>query len=219
MNLWFKDASITSALVEGDQIFSRGARLLHDQQSIRDRNRSRRKDLDSSQIQILSSQICDQIRSHEHYRNAESIAAYLAFAGEVNLHELLNDALCAGKQLFLPVIDGECMHFQPTRSVTDLPTNRFGIPQPETDPAQFRSPDTLDLILMPLLACDDAGHRIGMGGGYYDRCLAETAALALDQRPTRVGIAYAWQTCENIEPNPWDVPLDAVVTEAGWRWF
>jgi len=79
---------------------------------------------------------------------------------------------------------------------------------------QFK-PHALDLILLPLVAFDKSGHRLGMGGGYYDRTLAFLAHRRLWRKPHLLGTAYQFQQLETLPTQPWDIPLDGIATEQG----
>ena len=72
----------------------------------------------------------------------------------------------------------------------------------------------IGVVLTPLVAFDAEGSRLGMGAGYYDRCLA---TVAPPHRPQVVGIAYELQRADHLPSESWDIPLDAVVTELGWQ--
>ena len=74
----------------------------------------------------------------------------------------------------------------------------------------------LDLVLAPLVAFDDQGHRLGMGGGFYDR---HFGGLPERLRPLLVGVAHEIQRADALPTQPWDMPLDGILTEAGWRTF
>jgi 5-formyltetrahydrofolate cyclo-ligase len=94
-------------------------------------------------------------------------------------------------------------------------TNRYGIPEPDT--AELLPAEAMTLVVTPLVGFDDHGQRLGMGGGWYDRSFAfrrDTAAP-----PWLVGAGFALQHTEPLIAEPWDVPLDAVCTEAGTRLF
>ena len=89
--------------------------------------------------------------------------------------------------------------------------NRYGIPEPmDTQP---RSARQLDLLLIPLVGFDSAGHRLGMGGGYYDATLAFLRHRRHWRKPRLLGVAYECQKVEALPHDPWDMPLDAVLTE------
>ncbi len=107
------------------------------------------------------------------------------------------------------------MSFFAHRLEAPLARNRFGIeePLPGTPWINTRA---LDLVLAPLVAFDDHGHRLGMGGGFYDR---HFGGLSDGLRPLLIGIAHEVQRADALPAAPWDVPLDGILTEAGWRTF
>ncbi len=91
--------------------------------------------------------------------------------------------------------------------------NRFGIPEPECASTERLDPEQLDVVLLPLLGFDRAGHRLGFGGGYYDRSFAFLQGRTGVARPVLIGIGYAIQEVPAIEAMPWDVHLDYIATE------
>src|SRR5687767_13746260 len=90
--------------------------------------------------------------------------------------------------------------------------NRFGIPEPT---GRRCAPQQLDLVLLPLVAFDRRGARLGMGGGFYDRTFA-FLRVAGRRKPRLVGLAHHFQEVAQLPREPWDVPLAAIVTERGW---
>lgn len=141
-------------------------------------------------------------------RQARRIGCYFAFDGEPDLRAWMLEHLPA---IWLPVIDRQQhLTFRPappglTRRA--LIPNRFGIPEPATRPTL--RPTHLDAILMPLVGFDPMGNRLGMGAGFYDRSLAGLRR----PRPTLIGIAFEAQCIERLPADPWDVPLDYIVTD------
>lgn len=94
-----------------------------------------------------------------------------------------------------------------------LQKNRYGILEPD-DKAFYITPQQLDLVIMPLLAVDLFGHRLGSGGGYYDRTFSYLRnSLRIDRKPILMGLAYSIQFISNVPADPWDVSLHAVLTE------
>ncbi len=146
-----------------------------------------------------------------------TVGVYMANDGEVDTLPLLKRLLATRKRVALPVIrDHEALEFYRYRANTTLVTNRFGIPEPAPG-APFVAPLALDLLLMPLVAFDGHGVRLGMGAGFYDRYLGRLPAAL---RPCLVGVAHEVQRA--AEPLPcaeWDVPLDGIITENGWQSF
>lgn len=173
-----------------------------------------RENLSPVYQQKTSSKICQRLQSMEVYRYAKHIALYHASRGEVNLDLLWESAPMHGKFCYFPAItDDKTLLFLPATPVTPFEPNRYGIPEPAIDKQNAKDPDELDLIIMPLVAFDSKGTRLGMGGGYYDKTLANKKNTLL------IGLAYEFQHTSYIEPQPWDVALDAVVTQRRIYWF
>jgi 5-formyltetrahydrofolate cyclo-ligase len=144
---------------------------------------------------------------------AQRIGFYLPQGGEFDAHPLLNQALCMQRECYLPVLPrrGRVMRFGRVRRNTRMKPNRYGIPEP-VDTKLLRARQ-LDLLLMPLVGFDLQGHRLGMGGGYYDATLAFMQHRRLWRKPRLLGIAYECQRVDALPHDPWDMPLDAVLTE------
>ena len=197
---------------------------MDDRQSLRKTIRQHRSALDPSWCATRSAQICQHLAATWLYRRAQRIAFYLHQGNEVSLDLLLHAAWSSGKQVYLPIL-GLRFHgqlwFVPCQPDTPLYKNRFGIAEPVHATHERRTPlRSLDLVLMPLVAFDRHGNRLGMGGGFYDKTLAAVqAGNPVWTRPKRIGIAYAMQEVAAIPGERWDVPLDAVVTERGFTWF
>ncbi len=112
----------------------------------------------------------------------------------------------------LPCIQPDkSLRFAPWRPGDELVSNRYGIPEPALAPESQLPPETMAVILLPLLGFSRSGMRLGMGGGYYDR------SLGFRQRqpppPLLVGVGYAFQELPSLQPDAWDVRMDAVVSE------
>lgn len=143
---------------------------------------------------------------------AHRIGIYIAFGSELDTQPLLQ-RLCGGRgyRAHLPVIEADGHMAFRYWSNTPLRPGPFGIPCPVTGPNVF--PAELDLILLPLVAFDAAGSRLGAGAGYYDRYLAR----APRHRPYICGYAFSAQEVACIPRAPWDIPLKGIVTERGFR--
>jgi 5-formyltetrahydrofolate cyclo-ligase len=139
------------------------------------------------------------------------VAAYLGVAEEIDTRPLLARLHALGCVLYVPKVGaaGE-LDFARWRPGAPLRRNRYGI----AEPAGLVRPARLDLIVLPLVAFDAQGRRLGMGGGYYDRLLARARPA---RRPLRVGYAFALQEAPRVPVAPHDARLDAVVTERGLR--
>lgn len=148
------------------------------------------------------------------------MAAYIDHNGEFPTSKLLDLILRHDKPLFLPVLDNGSkpqLKFIQYRQNSRLKNNRFGIPEPQygmTLPAQ-----RLDLVITPLLGFDHQGNRLGMGGGYYDRTFAFLKKSRSIKRPFLLGLAFNNQQVDALDAQPWDIPLDGILTESGLQYF
>jgi len=147
------------------------------------------------------------------FLEAPRVAGYWACNGELPLNLALAAVALRKQHIYLPQIAGpHQLRFAPWKLGDRVQPNRYGIPEPATDQGLLQ-PDALDLVLVPLLAFDRHGHRIGYGGGFYDASFAFLREAPRPAKPLLVGIGYALQECEGIEPAGWDVPLDYVATD------
>lgn len=145
-----------------------------------------------------------------------SLAMYLPIRGEIDPLPLIAALRCLGHApdgLYLPRITEQTLTFHAVDAddpQSDCEPGPLGTMQPlRSRPAV--APTALDVVVVPLVACDARGNRLGYGGGFYDRTFAH--AREWDHRPTMVGLAYESQVVDALEPQPWDVRLDAVVTD------
>ncbi len=186
--------------------------------------------LDKKQLRLQCRQARKSLTSEQQFQHAQavmqclldlpmlklpdlSIGVTLAFDGEVDLMPTMQ-ALKAGHQLYLPRLKPDTtLDFLFWRENADMKANVLGIPEPTGE--QVISIAELDLVLMPLVGVDKQGNRLGMGAGYYDKSLAQAS-----RRPYLIGVAHHCQQVESLPVDPWDIPLDALVTEQGmtvWR--
>lgn len=139
------------------------------------------------------------------------VAGYWASDGEIGLH-VMQMRLPAGLVYCLPVLHGDALRFAPWRAGDPLVTNRYGIPEPDVEPSSALDARDMAVVVTPLVGFDARGHRLGMGGGWYDRTFAFRRTQAAP--PLLVGAAFALQQVDALEAAEWDVPLDAICTES-----
>lgn len=143
-----------------------------------------------------------------------TIAAYAAFDGEPDLEPALRQLDAEGVRLALPVVMDEpgraMIGFRQWLPANEMQANRYGIPEPAGTLDVLLG--EIDLVLLPLVAWDDSGGRLGMGASFYDRLFQPFAGQT---RPRRVGVGYELQKRERIPLDPWDVRLHGMLTEAG----
>ena len=181
---------------------------------IRAEIRECRRALTPQQQQRAAEELSRQLANLPEFRRAKRIALYLGADGEIDPLPTLALAEAAGKQCYLPVLHPlkqNRIHFVPYRTDQALTTSYFGYPEPLLHGNRITPAWAIDLILMPLVAFDKCGYRIGMGGGFYDRTLAFTRTSP--RRPVLIGLAHSCQQLNRIEAEPWDIPLDAVITD------
>ncbi len=152
-------------------------------------------------------------------RRARRIACYLASDGEIDLAPLIERLWRAGREVWVPALHGARLWFLPLGPETPLALNRFRIAEPALAPRHRSAIRALDLVLVPLVAYDGHGHRLGMGGGFYDRTFSYLRERPAWARPRLLGVGYRFQRVAALEARPWDVPLAAVATEAGIERF
>ena len=147
----------------------------------------------------------------EYFTDAR-VAGYWASHGELPLNLAIAPLAGRGQQFLLPVIGrNKHLRFAPWQSGDAVQPNRYGIPEPVA-PGELLEPFQLDLVLVPLLGFDRRGHRLGHGGGYYDRSFAFLNKQVRPTEPLLVGIAYDFQELEIVNKEPWDVALDFIAT-------
>jgi 5-formyltetrahydrofolate cyclo-ligase len=179
--------------------------------------RRRRRELEPSAQREAADRLALRLHGHRLFRAARRIALYFPNDGEIDPTPALDRAWGMGKRCYLPVLFtmmGNRLRFARVEPDTRLDINRLGIPEPRVGPRHWLDALELDLVVLPLVAFDAAGNRLGMGGGFYDRTLADRRHRRHWRRPCLLGIAHDFQRVDHIEPRPWDVPLDGIVTDA-----
>jgi 5-formyltetrahydrofolate cyclo-ligase len=150
-------------------------------------------------------------RSHEFFAS-KTIACYLPMQNEVDTSSIVLRSWRAKKRIFAPVTNSKgSMTFREMLPDTPLVKNRFGLWEPAT--GAVISAKAIDIVITPLVAFDDQCNRIGMGGGYFDRCFAFLKHRRHWRHPKLIGVAFQCQKVEKILPNPWDIRLYRVITE------
>lgn len=161
-----------------------------------------------------SAEIASHIMNSREFLASRTLACYLHDWDEVDTRAIIERAWCAKKRVFAPVIDRHGgMRFHSLYPETRLEQNQFGLWEPIATSAI--SPRELDVVITPVVAFDDDLNRIGMGGGHFDRCFAFLRNRKRWLRPKLIGVAFDCQRVEKITPNPWDVRLYRIISEAG----
>jgi len=189
--------------------------LPSDRKQLRRVMRQRRRSLTPAQQALAAQHLKQHLQNDPLFLRARSVALYLANDGEINPHELAKQIWKLGKRCFLPVLhpvlENQLWFYEYTPQ-TKLRQNRFRIWEPDIRQQQRRPAWAMSLVLFPLVAFDNEGGRLGMGGGFYDRTFAFTRHRK-PLRPKLVGLAHDFQRVNSLEKQPWDIPLDAVATD------
>lgn len=182
--------------------------------------RQQRNTLTPEQQRLHADLLYSHLTTHPLFRRSRRVAGFIASDGEIDLQAILTHILVSGRSCYLPVLNqlhGNRLWFAPLQRNAPLTSNRYGIPEPSLFPPEPVPAWSLDLVLTPLVAYDMRGGRIGMGGGYYDRTFGRIRGAS--KRPFLLGVAHSLQQVDEIQCNPWDIPLDGIATEKGVALF
>lgn len=197
---------------------------------LRERMNARRKALTSEEAGSAALAAQRWLMTDKAWANARQVTLYVAARGEMSTSRLLEAAWDAGKQVLLPRCRPQqrgYMDFVLCASMKDLCSGYFGLlePRPElpalpwepVEPCDSSSSRVLspDVLVIPGVAFDRQGNRLGYGGGYYDRALSHPALAGA----ARVGLAYSWQVVECVPAELWDCPVQVLCTEEGLQWL
>jgi 5-formyltetrahydrofolate cyclo-ligase len=187
---------------------------------LRKQIRTRRQALTALEQTLACEDALFNIQQLPAVHSAHNIALYLSADGELDTHPIIEYFWQQGKQVYLPVIHpfskGQLLFLQYTPD-TAMTENRFNIQEPKLDVTKVIPVSELNMIFTPLVAFDSEGHRLGMGGGYYDRTLESWFKNGTGPLP--VGLAHDCQFVQHLPVEHWDVPLPMVVTPGKiWHW-
>ena len=174
-----------------------------DKTALRRQIREQKRAMTQEQIASASEDLGQQFAACQLYQQAKTIYGYLPYNQEVRTVPMLERALREGKRVAVPKVYGEEMKFIYLTDLSQVDTGYAGIPEPVAD--EPVADDPAALVLMPGLAFDPQGHRIGYGGGFYDKFLA-----AEPNHPT-VALCYGFQMLEALETQDHDIPVDLVL--------
>ena len=157
---------------------------------------------------------CAHLSALAPYRSAEVVLWYVSMPSELVTSPAIEAALAEGKRVAVPWCDGDDLGLWRLESVSELEPGTWGIPEPppsrREEPERLVAPEAIDLVVVPGLAFDRRGRRLGHGKGYYDRLLARSSAV-------RAGLCYEAQVFPNVPAGPRDAVMDWLVTERGPR--
>ena len=173
-----------------------------DKSALRQQIRQRKRAMTAEEIAEKSRLLGQMLVQTEEYRQARTLYGYLPYNQEVRTVPVLEQALRDGKRVAVPKVYGDEMRFVYITDLSRVEKGYAGIPEPIDD--EPVACDETALVLMPGLAFDVQGHRIGYGGGFYDRFLANEP-----EHPT-IALCYDFQMLPKLETEEFDVPVDRV---------
>ena len=177
---------------------------------LRQQIRKTRANLTALQQQQAEDSITQQALAFIEERNAQHIALYVSFDGEISTEKLIKTLWAQDKYVYLPVLHPfNPNHLLFLRYLPDTPMlkNKFGIWEPKLNVQNVLPLDELDILFTPLVAFDKQGNRLGMGGGFYDRTLQHWQKSPF----IPVGLAHQCQQVEQLPTEAWDVPLHQIL--------
>ena len=172
-------------------------------QELRRTIRERKRAMTEEEIVERSNALAEKFYNTPAYQAASTIYGYLPYNQEVRTVPMLQRALDEGKRVAVPKVYGEEMRFIYLEDLTQVSKGYAGIPEPIADAPVAE--DKQALVLMPGLAFDPQGHRIGYGGGFYDRFLAQEP-----HHPT-LALCYEFQLQAHLDTEEFDIPVDTVL--------
>ena len=174
-----------------------------DRQALRKEIRDKKRAMTEAEIVAASQRLAELFVASEAYRQAKTIYGYLPYNQEVRTVPMLQQALADGKRVAVPKCYGDEMRFIYLEDLSQVEKGYCGIPEPIAD--EPLADDKTALVLMPGLAFDPQGHRMGYGGGFYDKFLEKEP-----NHPT-IALCYGFQMLEHLETEAHDIPVDTVL--------
>ena len=199
---------------------------------IRQLIRNKRQLLDQNTQRQQANLLAERLKAHPKIADAKSIAIYLSNDGELNTQKFIHDCWQRNIKTYLPVIHpfskGHLLFLHYDRH-TLMKKNKYGIAEPQLNVQHVLPVTEIDIIFTPLVAFDNTGARLGMGGGYYDRTLASWSNKKSNQQPNKkseqkfsqndvskkpypIGLAHDFQQVEKLPTEPWDIPIPEIIT-------
>lgn len=168
-----------------------------------------RNSLSQREVHRKSNKIKKKLLEMDEFKQAHYIAFYVSYNNEVHTHDMIKDSLAAGKQVVVPISNkkNKCLLLSKLERWNELEVGAYGILEPMKQHVKEISIGIIDIVIVPGIAFDEYGHRIGHGMGYYDDLL-KTSLNAV-----HIGLAFEFQIVDTIPVEEQDVPVDKIVTE------
>lgn len=174
-----------------------------DKTALRNSIRQQKRAMTSAEIEEKSARLAELFLASEAYKQAKTVYGYLPYNQEVRTVPMLEQALRDGKRVAVPKCYGDEMRFIYMDDLSLVEKGYAGIPEPIADGPI--ADDSTALVLMPGLAFDPQGHRIGYGGGFYDKFLAQ------EPNHPKLALCYDFQMLPHLDTEEFDIPVDTVL--------
>ena len=156
--------------------------------------------------EILNIEIKNKVLNLQEYINSNIVCFYVSFESEVQTHDLIKSSLESGKRIIVPYVDKKEIYLSELKNFNNLDLGKFGILAPKKEFVKPFDITNVEAIIIPGIVFDKLGHRIGFGGGYYDKLLRDSKAI-------KIALCYDFQLFEKIPYEEHDIPVDIIITE------
>ena len=179
-----------------------------EKEKLREELLEQRKSISEPKYYGASADIIEQLKEQQEYQQARTIHCYVSMNDrrEVETRELVKEMLRIGKQVIVPVTNFEkgALDHVVLNSYQDLETNKWGVLEPAG--GEEISPQKFDLVIVPMVAGDEQGNRMGYGEGFYDRFLSKVNC-------PKIGLIFDQNIIEGLPTEEFDIPMDKIITE------
>lgn len=180
-------------------------------EKVRKETLAARKAISTEELMDKSDSVTEKLLSTDLYKNANTIMAYIDFRNEVRTEKIIKTAIADGKRIVIPISIVETRQLVLSEIInydSELTAGAYGILEPLPEYLRETDPETVDLVLIPGVAFDERGYRVGYGAGYYDRFLEKVR-----EDTSKIALAFELQMVDYAHEDSHDVPVDLIVTE------
>jgi len=187
--------------------------IFDDKKALRRKILDERKNINIVEKEEMDNKILDKLYESEYYRKSKKIFIYISYDSEINTKGIINKALEDNKKVYVPRTEfkNRLMDAVEIMSLDNLVESDFGILEPSIKEPHI-DPNELDLIVVPGVAFDKQGGRVGYGAGFYDRYFNKISEDNVG-RIIKLALAYEFQTLDKVPMNDKDIPVDFIITE------
>lgn len=178
-----------------------------DKLTLRKEFRKKRDSVDRNILKKASMKIFEKLINDENIKKSKVIMTYVSMGSEVDTHCLIENLLSQGKKVAVPVVNGKTLDISYINSMDNLICGSFGILEPKKSEFRKCEPSEIDVVIVPAVAFDETGHRIGYGAGFYDRLLPQINGV-------KIGICYDFCMVDNVFSETHDVKVDYIIKSA-----